>query len=109
MAEEREVRVMTPDEQATLDLLLKKQKEESTGNVLQLLPGGGEKNAMADKLSEFASMARRGELFDYAIAVVKADGASLECNWGSTVPTLQIGCAVGALNLHVLAALQKRL
>lgn len=100
---------MSSDEQATLDLLLKKQKEESSGNVLQFLPGGGEKNAMADKLSEFATMARRGELFDYAIAVVKADGTTVSCAWGSTIPSLQICGAVGALNLHVLAALQKRL
>lgn len=99
---------MTPDEEKTLALLLKKQEEEKQGApVLRLVPGGSEKNAMADKISEFAAMARRGELFDYAIIVVKADGVSSQGAWGSPVPSLQICGALSAFNLTVLTALQR--
>lgn len=100
---------MTSDEERTLAELLSKKKaeEEARAPVLQLIPGGGEKNAMADKLSGFATMARQGLLFDYAIVVVKADGQTMMCAWGSAVPSLQICAGTNALNVQVVAALQR--
>jgi len=102
---------MTPEEQKTLDLLLKKREEEERvaaggAPVLQLVPGGGEKNAVADRLAEFSAMARRGEVFDYAIVVIMNPGHQAKLAWGSApVPTLQICGAVGALQQQLLALL----
>ena len=84
-----------------LALLLKKQEQEQeqagVAPVLQLIPGGGEKNAMAAKFDEFAAMARRGELYDYAVVVVLADTSQSKMAWGSVIPSIAIAGAVGHL------------
>ena len=54
--------MMTPEEEQMLALLLKKQNEaQGLAPVIQLIPGSGERNAMADSLTEFAAMARAGK------------------------------------------------
>lgn len=102
---------MTPTEEQTLALLLKKRDEENAkpqgAPVLRLIKGGGDPNAMSDKLEEFAAMARRGELFDYAITVVNSDGVTVSSAWGSPVPTLQIVAAAGSLWFHLNANLRR--
>ena len=95
---------MSPDEEQTLERLLQKQKEEQGAPVLQLLQGGGEKNVIVAKLEEFAAMARRGEVFDFAVALVlqPQDGAQrMTFAWGSKVPTLQIVGAAATLQFHL--------
>ncbi len=104
---------MTSEEEKTLELLLKKQKEEeqrtaeSGAPVLQLIPGGGERNKMADILERFAAMARRGELYDVAVIGVLASGYQAKAEWGSQVPSLPLCGAVGAIWLQLNAALQR--
>jgi hypothetical protein len=102
---------MTPEDQQTLDLLLKKQKEEAGAPVLQLIRGGGEQNAMAAKFEELVEMARRGEIFDYAVALVLQPGANgfqhMIFAWGSQVPSAQVLGAASALNFQLNAHLLK--
>ena len=96
---------MSPEEQRMLDLLLKKQGEEQGAPVLQLIQGGGEKNAMADRFEEMAAAARRGEIFDYAIAVVRQPDQKglqqMSFAWGSKVPSIQIMAAASALQFQL--------
>jgi hypothetical protein len=103
---------MSPEEETMLSLLLKKQKEEQDAKVgvspvLQLVPGGGEKNVWVDILTETAVMARRDELLDFAIVYVRKDSpASFRIRHGSMLPTTSVLAGANVLNQYLVSLLK---